>query len=150
VEVTTPPPSEPQPVLEQRQGADVLPIDAPLFYPADQLTQGPQPIAVTELETPETKPIVASGTMVMKLWINDLGEVVDVEVEKTDLPETLVKSAIAVFKRMHFSPGERQGKHVGSVMKIEVTYDDSRKPPEPHQPQETILPQQTTQPQPQP
>ena len=124
-------PSAPQPVEQSREGLNVLPLDAPLFYPTDQLTARPQLVEATELDTPEIKPILASGRVVMKLWINDRGEVVEAEIEKSDLPEAFGRSAVAVFRRMRFTPGQRLGKAVGTVMRIEISYDDGRKPPAP-------------------
>lgn len=127
------PPEEP-PEREHREGADVLPIDAPLFYPAEQLNERPKPVRAKKLgaaiDTPETQAIIASGKIILKLWINDLGEVVEVEIEKSELPEIFGKSAANAFMNTRFSPGMRQGKHVGSVMRIEVTYEDDRRPPE--------------------
>lgn len=120
-----------QPADQPREGLNVLPLDAPLFYPTDQLTARPQLVETTELDTPEIKPIVASGKIVMKLWINNLGEVVEAEIEKSDLPETFGRSAVSVFRRMRFTPGQRLGKAVGTVMRIEISYDDGRKPPAP-------------------
>lgn len=127
-------PTDEPPNREHREGADVLPIDAPLFYPAEQLTERPKPVKArklnAEIDTPETQAIIASGKIILKLWINDLGEVVEVEIEKSDLPEIFGKSAANAFMNTRFSPGMRQGKHVGSVMRIEVTYADGRRPPE--------------------
>ncbi len=121
----------PQNVEKPREGLDVLPVDAPVFYPTDQLTVRPQLLDTTELDTPEIKPILASGKIVMKLWINDRGEVIDTEIESSSLPENFGRSAIAVFKRMRFTPGQRQGKVVGTLMRIELDYDDGRQAPEP-------------------
>lgn len=110
------------------EGANVLPIPAPTFYTTDQLSKRPQPTAEAELDAPEIRPIIASGKMILKLWINELGEVIDVEVERTELPEAFSRTAVAAFRRLHFSAGERHGQRVGSVMRIEVSYDDGRVP----------------------
>lgn len=119
----SPSPSSHSPPTE---GAGLLPLPAPIFFTTDQLSKRPQPLDVTDLDTPETRPIVASGKMILKLWINELGEVIDVEVEKTELPDVFSKSAIATFKRLPFIAGERGGIRVGSVMRIEVSYVDGR------------------------
>jgi TonB family protein len=123
IQVEDAPPAQ---AVEQRAGADLLPIEAPLFYPTRELSKKPQIIETNELDAPETKPIVASGSIVLKLWINDLGEVVDTEVEKTTLPEVFTRAASHAFRKMRFTPGERQGKPVGTVMRIEIRYDDGR------------------------
>lgn len=108
------------------EGIGVLPFSAPLFYPTNQLTKRPQPLGSAELDAPEISLIVASGRMILKLWIDESGEVVDVDIEKTDLPAVFSRTAQVAFKRLRFTPGERGGVRVGSVMRIEVNYDDGR------------------------
>lgn len=120
---------EPRPALDRTEGIGLLPIPAPTYYTTDQLTKRPQPTAEAELDTPEIWPILASGTIVLKLWISELGDVIAVDVEKTDLPETFSSTAVAAFRRLRFTPGEIDGRPVGTMMRIEVTYDDSRTPP---------------------
>lgn len=120
---------EPRPALDRAVGIGLLPIPAPTYYTTDQLTKRPQPIAAAELDAPEIKPIVASGTIILKLWINELGNVISVDVEKTDLPEIFSRAAVAAFEHLHFVPGELNGQRVGTMMRIEITYDDGRRPP---------------------
>ena len=116
-----------QPASRHRaEGVELLPLQAPVYYTTDQLTKRPQPLASAELDAPEIRPIVASGTMVLTLWINEFGAVADVSVEKTDLPEVFSRSAVAAFKGLRFLPGERNGQPVGTLMRIEVTYADGR------------------------
>lgn len=117
------------PSQPRSEGADLLPIPAPSYYGTDQLSKRPQPLAEANLDTPEISPIIASGKMILKLWINELGEVIEVEVEKTELPEVFSRTAITAFKQLHFAAGERHGQPVGSVMRIEVSYVDGRSQP---------------------
>lgn len=123
------PTAQPPPSQLRTEGANLLPMPASPYYTTDQLTKRPQPTGAADLDTPETSHIIASGKMILKLWINELGEVVNVEVEKTELPEVFSRSAIEAFKRLRFTAGERRGLRVGSVMRIEVSYDDGRLPP---------------------
>jgi hypothetical protein len=109
-----------------RQGAELLPLPANRFYSTRELTKRPQPLGQADLDAPEIRMIVASGKMILKLWIDEAGEVIEVDVEKTELPEILSNLTKARFKRMRFLPGERMGIPVGSVMRIEVNYDDNR------------------------
>lgn len=122
--------AEQPPVQHRAEGANLLPLPAPGYYTTDQLTKRPQPIAAADLDAPEIRPIVASGKMVLKLWINEFGVVADVEVERTELPEAFSRTAIAAFKGLRFVPGERDGQPVRTVMRIEVNYDDGRLPPQ--------------------
>lgn len=110
----------------QSEGADILPFPGPAYYTTDQLTKRPEAIAVSELDTPDTRSIIVSGGMVLQLWINDRGYVVDVVVEQSELPEIFVATAINAFRHSLFKPGERNGKRVSTMMRIEVRYDDAR------------------------
>ncbi|MCX7174329.1 MAG: TonB family protein [Proteobacteria bacterium] len=114
--------------VERTDGMGLLPFAAPTYYTTDQLSKRPQPLGSADLDAPEINPIVASGKMILKLWIDESGKVIDVDIEKTELPEVFSLSALAAFKRLRFAPGERGGVRVGSVMRIEVSYDDGRVP----------------------
>ena len=121
----------PQPAARQRAaGVNLLPLPAPAYYTTDELSKRPQPLAVADLDAPRIRPIVASGKIVLKLWINEFGVVADVAVEKTELPEIFSRTAVAAFKGLRFEPGERNGQPVATVMRIEVSYDDGRGKPD--------------------
>jgi TonB family protein len=123
------PADEERPGTQQRaEGAGLLPLPAPAYYTTDQLTKRPQPVVNAELDVAEIRPFVVSGKMILKLWINEFGAVADVTVETTELPEVFSRTAVAAFKGMRFVPGERNGQPVGTVMRIEVSYDDGRLP----------------------
>lgn len=123
------PAEQARPAPDPTQGIGVLPIPAPAYYSTDQLSKRPQPTAPAELDVPEIRPIIAAGTVILKLWINELGYVVSVDVEKSDLPEIFSETAVAAFRSLRFTPGELNGRRVGAVMRIQVTYEDSRIPP---------------------
>ncbi len=124
-------PGPPQPAPPQRaEGADLLPLAAPVYYTTDQLTRRPQPLNAAELDAPQIQPIVASGKIVLTLWINQFGAVADIAVENSELPELFTRTALATFKDLRFSPGERNGQPVATIMRIEVTYDDGRLKPD--------------------
>ena len=120
---------EPRPAQDRTLGSDLFPLPAPRYYSTDQLTKRPQPIGAADLDTPEIRPILASGTIILKLWISSLGIVSSVDVEKSDLPEHFLKVAVEAFAQLRFVPGELNGQPVGTMMRIEVTYDDGRRPP---------------------
>lgn len=111
---------------ERTEGAGLLPIPGPVYFTTDQLTKRPQAIAVEELDTEATRSIVASGTMILRLRINDRGEVVDADIEENGLPEIFAATAVNAFKHSRFTPGERDGVRVNTMMRIEVRFDDQR------------------------
>jgi TonB family protein len=119
---------EPRPALERALGIGLLPIPAPTYYTTDQLTKRTQPTSEPQLDAPELGPVFASGTVVLKLWINELGDVVSVDVEKSDLPEAYTKTAVAAFGNIRFVPGEVDGRRVGTMMRIEVIYGAGSRP----------------------
>lgn len=113
-------------VTSSHAGKDILPLKAQQFYPTDQLSLIPEPTEFKDMDTPESSSIIASGRMVLKLWIDEQGEVVHVLAEKSGLPPALIESAIRHFQQMRFIPGERYGQRVGVLMNIEIHYDDPR------------------------
>ena len=119
---------EPRPAAERALGADLLPIPAPAYYTTDQLTKRPQPTSQPTLLAPELGPAIPSGKVILKLWINELGNVASVEVEKSELPEAISATAAAAFGKLRFVPGQINGRPVGTLMRIEVIYYDGAGP----------------------
>ncbi|MBI4985642.1 MAG: energy transducer TonB, partial [Rhodocyclales bacterium] len=116
------------PPSQHSEGANLIPLPAPAYYTSDRLTKRPQAQYVAELDTLETQSVIASGKIVLQLWINDQGSAVNVLVEKSDLPDVFTNAAVAAFRQSRFLPGELNGRRVGSIMRIEVSYDDGRSP----------------------
>jgi hypothetical protein len=106
--------------------ADLVPLPGVIYYPTSLLSVRPQPQTEAELDPPRIRPIVASGRVILVVWVNPLGQTVKVAVESSDLPNNFVTAAAAAFEQLRFSPGELHGLRVGSVMRVEVTYDDGR------------------------
>jgi hypothetical protein len=100
------------------------------FLTSDKLTKRPRPIGEVNLEIPEAALLKRSGHLVLKLWIDNLGKVVSIEIDQTDLPEKFTRAVAATFGKARFEPGELYGRPVGSIMKIEITHhDDGLTPP---------------------
>jgi hypothetical protein len=125
---------EPPPVTNARlkatdsrmDSSDLLPLPGIVYYPTSFLTLRPQPVTEANLDPPRIRPIVASGKIILTVWINPFGKTAKVVVGASDLPANFVEVAVAAFEGMRFTPGELHGQKVGTVMKIEVTYDDGR------------------------
>jgi hypothetical protein len=115
---------EPLPAPARSLGIDVLPITAPAYYSAAQLTKLPRATSAPRLDVPQTAPAFGAGKLTLKVWINDRGGVDSVEVEAGDVPEEVAGSTAAAFGKLRFVPGEINGKPVGSLLKIEVTYEE--------------------------
>ncbi len=125
---------DPKPVTKERlkstdsrmDGADLLPLPGVIYYPTSFLTVRPQPLAEANLDPPRLRPIVASGKVILTLWINPFGLASKVAVESTNLPEIFTSTAVDAFQSLRFKPGELHGQKVGAVMRVEVIYDDGR------------------------
>lgn len=108
------------------EGVDILPIPGMAYYTTDQLTKRPQAVVIAELDTEATRPIIVSGRMILRLWLDVRGRVVEVVVEQSELPKVFAETAINAFRHSRFTPGELNGQLVGTVMRVEVSYDDKR------------------------
>ena len=104
---------------------ELPPVQA--FYPSAALTI--RPVALSEPLLDERD--AAFGEQVLTLWIDDQGVVVEVAVERSDLPADRRRAVADAFRSVRFAPGELNGKKVGAVVRIAVSYDDERLPIEP-------------------
>lgn len=124
-------PSADSPVSNTNPGAagpgGQLPFAAPLYYTTDQLSKRPQMLPDAPLDEENLRVLAASGKLVLKLWINDRGEVATTEVERSDMPAEFSQSVTAAFMRTRFSPGERGGLPVGSIIRVEINYAEERR-----------------------
>lgn len=97
----------------------------PLFLPVDAISIRPYPLTLLEgIGPPEVDPGEMYGRSVLKVWVDDVGVVVDVEVLFSDMPESLIKAGVSAFKRMRFMPGYLDGRPMGSVMTVEIAAQD--------------------------
>jgi TonB family protein len=112
-----------------RRGSDVLPVPAPAYYSTDQLTKPPRPTSEPKLDVPRSIARSVSGRVVLRIWIDELGNVASVEVESSNLPETISGTAAAAFGKLHFVPGEIDGQRVRALMRVEVAYINGKRPP---------------------
>ncbi len=95
-----------------------------VYYTTDKLTRPPEVLEIDDLNTPETRSYKVSGSLVMNLWIDDQGRVAQVSVFDSALPPIFAEVAVRIFKAARFKPGELNGLPVGTLMKIEVGYED--------------------------
>lgn len=120
----------PAPVREQARSAELLADDepgsnlppGPAFYEARALTIKPVALGDPLLDAWD----VVSGEVVLALWIDDRGAVVKVSIERSDLPADRLAAVTDAFRLLRFAPGELNGRKVGALMRIAVSYDDER------------------------
>jgi protein TonB len=127
------PPPEPLPQAESRvepppvegpPGIEVPQVEDPEFYPARMLDLFPKPVAEVELRYP---PLAdkedLNGTVTLLLLIDELGMVVKASVVEADPPGYFEDAAIAAFRSVLFTPGQRDGKVVKSRLVVQVSFD---------------------------
>ena len=125
------PPSTPikESAEPRRVGEELLPVKGVAYFTSKELSQPAKPIDEIALDSPELGELPQTGTAILKLWIDATGVVTDVQIVSRDAPEAFVKFTTQVFKRTRFVPGQRDGVPVGSIMKIEVRYEEPSKSP---------------------
>jgi len=117
---------EPQPSVNRPGGIEALPMVGPTYFTADQLTRTPRPMFSPKLALPpELEAQFGTGRVVLKLWIDRLGNVVAADVGESNVPEPVAAKAAEAFRNLRFVPGEINGRHVNTMIQYEVTYEDS-------------------------
>ncbi|MCC6211432.1 MAG: energy transducer TonB [Burkholderiales bacterium] len=114
---------KPAPPRRPARGIDVAPVPAPVFYSADQLTRRPEPTAQPDLHVPRKIARLVVGAVSLRLWIDEFGNVVSVEVTKSNVPATVSDLAVEAFRGTRFKPGEIEGRSVRSRIDVDVIYD---------------------------
>ena len=106
----------PAPAVERQPG--------PAFYEANELTIKPVALGEPALDADGA----VSGEIVLALWIDAQGTVVEVSVERSDLSADHLPTVADAFRSLRFLPGEVNGQQVGAVLRIRVSYDEERLP----------------------
>lgn len=96
----------------------------PRYFPARELTVRPR----VTVDVPSDIRIagVPSQTVILRLFINESGDIDRVVTEQSFLPEALAGQITGAFARLKFQPGTIGDTPVKSQMKIEVRLDDER------------------------
>jgi hypothetical protein len=130
-EDTTPRPADPQ------ASAPIDPDDAGLvagqpigdFIGADRLTTRPTPLSNIWIRMPEDVEGLVSQTGIVVLFLDVLGEVVEVRSDTAELAPPYLQSARDAFLGKMFAPGMVNGYAVPTVVRIEVQFDPGRSAP---------------------
>lgn len=107
-------------------GVNLLPFAGALYFTTDQLTKRPIPLKIASLDPPQTRDIIASGKLILRLRINSSGRIVEALVEESNMPTIFAEAVTDAFLQSRFRPGEKNGLRVATLMWIEVRYDDKR------------------------
>ena len=119
----------PEGIVREKQGVESIAETAASagarYYRGTELTQRPRPLAQVSLSYPvssDPADLARSGSIMLRLLIDDTGKVDQVLVEASDLPDVFQELAIQRFSQTRFSPGRIQEQAVRSQMRLEVTF----------------------------
>lgn len=119
------PPAPPPQQLDTPVPASGLPLDALYYYAITELDQRPLMRHPPRLESaPLGMNIMAKGSATLELLIERTGRVNAVNLLRTDLPESYIRSLEAAFIALRYIPGIRHQQNVRSRLYIEVEYQD--------------------------
>lgn len=113
-------PPKPAPTQPSRAASKDASTTAKSPVPAGSLNRSAYPLGPVNLDIPEARLPTVQGRLVMKLWINEQGQVVAFEAEPTDLPTEYVTAVGDTLTEVRFAPALKQGRPVASVLRIEV------------------------------
>lgn len=101
-----------------------FPPDLKKYYTSSELTKRPQVITMPEFDPIELNKAIINGSIVLKIWLSEFGDVDKIEIESTDLPDFISADAVDIFRKQIFYPGEVNYKSVASILRIEINYND--------------------------
>lgn len=97
-----------------------VPMPAPYYYPAAQLTERPLALARIEPRFPEGAP--QTGRLKMRIYINDGGAVDAIDILESEPAGAFEAAAAEAFATARFRPGHLDGKPVNSQLALEVLF----------------------------
>jgi hypothetical protein len=97
---------------------------AETYFPANALTQKPLVAVDVSPDLMVIVPGVPPQAAVLRLLINEYGDVDSVVVENSLLPDVAQKKVTEAFSQLRFHPGEIRGVQVKSQLRIEVLLKD--------------------------
>lgn len=114
-------------IPQARKGSAILPalLPAPPYYfSAKDLTQKPLVVRDVPADLTLIVPDVPAQAATLQILINEYGEIDQVIVEDSLLPEVAQKTVVDAFVKARFHPGEINGVPVKSQLRIEIMLED--------------------------
>ena len=96
---------------------------APHYWPARDLDSRPQIKSNVMPEYPADLVTGIRGRVVLDLYISAAGTVDLIRIVRAEPPGRFEQAAIKAFKPARFTPGQRKGAPVRSLMRIEVNFN---------------------------
>lgn len=108
----------------------LFPLPTAAYHSARELTQHPRIGKDVDLYSPVLDSYVETGRLTARIFIDEKGGVDFILVDATDLPPVFAEHVKRSFSAARFVPGELDGRPVKSQIRIEVTFDPNRQPPD--------------------
>ena len=107
--------STPPPVRERNIGLAVK-----YYFRRSELSSFPQALTNPNIRLPENDDPRIIGAVRLRLFISEKGEVDDIKIVNSSLPDIYDAASVAGYKSVRFVPGEINGKAVRSQIEVEV------------------------------
>lgn len=108
---------------EANSAAPVIHVPEPRYFLRDELTL--RPAALNDPLEALTFDGVPSQIVILRLFIDEKGNVEDVVMEQSFLPESQADRLVNAFYRVRFTPGEIDALRVKSQIRVEVRLEES-------------------------
>ena len=93
------------------------------YYSLSELDQLPESQKDIDIESLNLLKFAQGGKLELRLWVNEQGQVVNVEVIKSEMPSVFVESAIKLFLQAQFSAGTVNNNLVKFISKVMIRYE---------------------------
>ena len=93
------------------------------YYSLSELDQLPESQKDIDIESLNLLKFAQGGKLELRLWVNEQGQVVNVEVIKSEMPSAFVESATKLFLQAQFSVGRVNNNPVKFVSKVVIRYE---------------------------
>ncbi len=108
---------------ESNSGSQLKSILNEKYYLLSELDKIPEAQTDVDIESLNLLKFAQGGKLELRLWVNEQGHVVNVEVIKSELPPAFVENAVKLFSQAQFSPGIVHNNPVKFVSKVVVRYE---------------------------
>ena len=93
------------------------------YYSLSELDQLPETQTDIDIESLNLLKFAQGGKLELRLWVNEQGQVVNVEVIQSEMPSAFVDSAVKLFLQAQFSLGMVNNNPVKFVSKVVIRYE---------------------------
>jgi TonB family protein len=104
-------------------GSESTSILTAKYFSLAELDEFPEPQNAIDIDSLNLLQYAQGGKVELRLWVNEQGQVVDVEVVNSEMPLEFVESATKLFKQAQFFPGMANSVPVKFVTKVVIRYE---------------------------